>query len=82
MSLATLSKVLLKSMKAICASDDNSVYDSMECNTNIASVVLYPVLNANCDSDKILSLLLYAVNRLFNINVKIFPRVFVKVILR
>ena len=39
----------------------------MECNTNIASVVLYSVLYANYAFDKILSLLLHAVNRLFNI---------------
>ena len=75
MSLAALSKALLKSMKAICAPDDNKVYDNMECNTNIASVVLYPVLYANCASDKILSLLLHAVNHLFNINVKKFSKI-------
>ena len=73
MSLAMLSKALLKSMKAICAPNDNRVYDNMKCNTNIASVMLYLVLYANCASDKILSLLLYAVNRLFNMYVKSFP---------
>ena len=50
MSLATLSKALLKSMKAICVPDDNREYDNIECNTNIASVVLYHVLYANYPS--------------------------------
>ena len=45
-SLLILSNALVKSMKARHKSEDllATVHDRMPCNTNMASVVLYPVL--------------------------------------